>query len=112
MVKRVVIYSLQEGAGPDAFWRYHTEVHSDDFKKVVGSKLKKYVMNRVTAHVGGELKFFALIETWWESEEAMNEAYKEAKIAKTRGGKTVFDDFMSQVNLLFAGSVEEMEIEL
>ena len=56
MVKRFVVYSLPDGTDPDEFWKYHTEEHSEDFKKNVGTKLRKYVMNRVTAQVGQNCK--------------------------------------------------------
>jgi len=112
MVKRIVIYSLPEGTDPNEFWHYHTKIHSEDFKKAVGSKLKGYVMNRITNQVGGELKPFAVIETYWESEEEMKKAYDNAKAATLPNGKTVFEDFMSRIHLLFAGSVEVKEIQL
>ena len=112
MVKRFVVYSLPEGTDPDEFWRYHTEAHSEDFKRIVGTKLKKYVMNRVTAQVGGDIVPFAIIETVWESEEAMKQAYTEAQNVRLPNGKTIFEDFMSRINLHFADSVEEKEIAL
>ena len=112
MLKRLVIYSLPEETDPDEFWKYHTEIHSEDFKKIAGSKLKRYVMNRITEQVGGNHKIFAVIETYWESKEAMNKAYEEAKVAKLPNGMTVFEDFMSRINLHFAGSVEVTEINL
>ena len=112
MVKRFVVYSLPEGTDPDEFWKYHTEGHSEDFKKIVGSRLKRYTMNRVVSQVGGDSSPFAIIETVWESEAAMLEAYAEAQKVKLANGMTIFEDFMSRINLHFAGSVEEREIEL
>ena len=112
MVKRFVVYSLPDGTDPDEFWRYHTEEHSEHFKKIVGTKLRKYVMNRVTAQVGGDIVPFAFIETVWESEEAMEPVYAEAQKVRLPNGKTIFEDFMSRINLHFAGSVEEKEIEI
>jgi len=110
MYKRIIFYSLPEGTDPDKFWKYHTEVHAVDVKKVAGSRLKKYVINRVTNVESGELKFFGLIELWWESEEAMNDAYKDMKFLKTSEGKILRDDFYTQVITNLTASVEELEI--
>ena len=62
--------------------------------------------------MGGDIVPYAIIETVWESEEAMEQAYAEAQRVQLANRKTIFEDFMSHINLHFAGSVEEKEIEL
>ncbi len=112
MIKRVTVYSLREGTDPDELWKYHTEVHASDYKKVCGSRLKKYVINRVTKVSSGKAEFWGLAETWWESEEEMNAATEEHKNIKLANGKTMFEDFTSRVNLHFIAWVEEKEIKI
>lgn len=112
MIKRVAIYYLPDGTDPDVFWKYHIEVHTSDFIKAAGPALRKYVINRVTEVVTGKPKFWALVETWWESKEAMNEAFERASTFKTPDGKTIQDDFGSRVTDKFSALVEEKEITL
>lgn len=110
MVKRIVVYSLPEDTDPEEFWKYHTKEHGPEYVKLVGSRLKKYVINRVKEVKKGEQKFFALIEFWYENEEAMEEALRISENVKTRGGKTIRDDFWSRVTDGFAAMVEETQI--
>ena len=112
MVKRVSVYSLPKGTNPDEFWKYHTEVHASDIKKAAGPRLKKYAINRVARVVSGEPKFWGMVETWWESEEAIREATKDINALKAPGGKTIWDDFWSRVVDGFSAEVEEKEITL
>ena len=114
MIKRIFIYSLPEGTNHDEFWKYHTEVHASDTKNAAGPRIKKYVINRVTKVLLGEPKFWVLIETWWENEDAMNEFVKNAETIKIPGGggKTSFSDFFPRITEPFIALVEEKEIEL
>ena len=97
VIKSVGLYSLPAGTDPDKFWKYHTEVHAADVKRVVGSGLKGYIINRVIRVAKGEPKYWGLIEMWWESEQARVETGKGLKALKTPEGKTLADDFETQV---------------
>lgn len=110
MIKRVSIYSLPEGTDPNEFWKYHTEVHASDIKRAGGPRLKKYVINRVTKVVSGKPKFWGMVETWWESEKAYEEATKDINALRTPEGKTIWDDFWSRTTEGFSSVVEEKEI--
>lgn len=112
MIKVIAMYSLPEGTDPDEFWKYHTEVHASDIKKAYGPRLKKYVINRVIKVLKGEPKLFAIMENWFENEEALAEADKDAKTLRTAGGKTIVDDFASRVTQSYRAIVEEKEIKL
>ena len=117
MIKRISIYSLPEGADPDEFWDYHKNVHSVDALEVFGSALKKYTINRViSAHpvsdrMESETKFFDIVETWWENEEEMKQAYEKAKTFKVASGKFFLDEWMSQIEVGIAFSVEEVIVK-
>ena len=102
MIKMINVYSLPDGTGPEEFWKYHTEVHALDVKKAAGSLLKKYTINRVVEVIRGEPKFWGLIETWWESEEARQEYNKRSYPNK--------GEFSSRVTGSFVALVEEKEI--
>ncbi len=106
MIKRVSFYSLPEGVDPDEFWKYHTEVHSSEYKKAVAPRLKKYVINRVTEVVRGEPKFWGFVEQWWENEEDRNAAINTPEV------KRINEDFRSRVTGGFLVGVEEKEITL
>ena len=112
MLKIIATYSLPEEASSDEFWRYQAEVHAADFKKAAGPGLKRYVVNRVTKVLSGEPKLWGLVETWWESEEAMNEAFRNVEVLRTSEGKTIADDFWSRVVGGFVAQVDENEIAL
>ena len=112
MIKVVAMYSLPDGTDPDEMWKYHTEVHASDIKRVYGPRLKKYVINRVSKVLAGEPRFFALMETWFESEEALAEADENYKTLRTYEGKTIAEDFNSRVTQRFRAVVEEKEITL
>ena len=99
MIKRMVSFSLPEGTDPDEFWRYWQEVHVPGIMQLPG--LKKYVINRVSKVGGGEAKFWGVAETYWESEEAMVQAFKSPH------GKSCQDDIMSRITDFFSSIVEE-----
>lgn len=110
MIKRVTVYSLLEGTDPDEFWKYHQEVHAPDFVKLAGPGLKRYVIHRVTKVIRGEPKFFGFVETWWESEKAMEWSAENVKAHKTAEGKTILEDFFSRITDGFMVQVEERVI--
>ena len=112
MIKRISVYSLPEGTDPEAFWKYHTEVHALDVKNAAGSLLKKYVINRVIKVTHGEPKFWGVIELWFENEEAFKEFNKRTLKTKVANGKAMIDDFTSRVTGRFGALVEEKEIPL
>jgi len=99
VVKRMVSFSLPEGTDPDELWKYWHEVHVPGIMQLPG--LKKYVINRVSSVVAGEARFWGVAETWWESEEAMHQAFTRPD------GKSCQDDFMSRVTGVFVAIVEE-----
>jgi uncharacterized protein (TIGR02118 family) len=110
MVKRVSVYTLPKGVDPDAFWKYHTEVHAVDITQAAGQRLKKYVLNRVIKVEKGEPKFFGLIELWFENEEVLIDTFADLRTQKAASGKSIVDDFQSRVIEYFAATVEEKEI--
>lgn len=112
MIKRIGLYSLPEGTDPEDFWKFHTEIHSSDVRKAFGSKVKKYVINRVVEVVRGESKFWGMVELWFEDQESMDEAHAMLKKMRTSDGKTLWDDFESRVTSRFSAIVEEKEILL
>ena len=108
MIKRVTVCWLPQGTDPDKFWKYHKEVHAVDVIRVAGPRLKKYVINRVVKPIYGTPTFFDLIETWWDNEEDMHQAFDvDIRNAKLPNGKTISEDFWSQVAGGFAVVVEE-----
>ncbi|MFC1993069.1 EthD family reductase [Chloroflexota bacterium] len=112
MIKRVGIYALPEGTDPDKFWEYHKKVHTVDAMRVGGPRLKRYVISRVTKVIKGEQKYFGMAETWWDSEEEMNQAFEvDASIDKASSGKSVRDDFHSQVTNHFLAVMEEYVVK-
>ena len=112
MYKTITVYSLPEGTDPEEFWKYHTEVHALDVKKVAGPLLKEYVINHVIEVIRGEPKFWGLIEMWWESKQAREEYFERAEYVKAASGKTPLEDFVSRVISGFSVHVEEKEIPL
>jgi len=111
MVKRVGIYSLPQGTDGDQFWEYHTKVHAADVMRAGGPALKKYVLSRVTKVISGTPQFFALIETWWESEKAAEKGFESFKTTKLSNGKTIAEDFWSRVTNGFSAQTEEVIIK-
>ena len=112
MIKRVAVCSLREGIDPDEFWRYHKEVHAVDAARVAGPRLKKYVINRVTTVIRGEPAFFDLIESWWETEEDMHQAFDvETNTTKLPNGKTIQEDFWWRTVGGFTALVEEYVVK-
>ncbi len=112
MIKRVVGYSLLPGTDPEEFWQYHTEVHSADFKRAAGTGQHKYVINRVKKVRRGEPNFFGLVQHWFVSEEAMEEALRNSRNTRLPSGKTMSEDFRSRVTGGFIVIMEEKEIAL
>ena len=104
------MYSLPEGADPEETWKYHTQVHAPDIKKLSGDKLKKYVVNRVDNVIVGGQQIFAIMENWYENKEDIAEIDKRYKITKAASGKTLQEDFNSHTTNRFRAIVEEKEI--
>jgi len=98
MIKRAAVYWLPDDVNEDDFWKYHTETHAPDVINIAGDALKKYTISRIVKTVHGDKPpFFAIIEMWWESEEAMTKAMELVKNTKLPSGKTIWDDFWDQV---------------
>jgi hypothetical protein len=108
MIKKVAVYSLADGTDADQFWEYHTKIHAADVISVAGPALKRYVINRVRRVVRGTPQFFAFIETWWESEEGMNQYLRDINTTKLPNGKTIVEDFWSRGIQGFEAAVEEL----
>lgn len=104
MIKMMSVFSLPEKTNGDMFWKYWREVHVRDIEKLPG--LRKYIINRVASKLAGEEKFWGLVETWWDTEEAMRRAFA------TPEGKYAADDFWPRVTGRFSVLVEEEEITL
>jgi len=104
MIKRVSVVTLPEGTDPDAFWTYWLEVHAAAVKKLPG--LKKYVISRAIGQPMGEITFWGMVETWWDSQEDFQRAFS------TPEGKEAAEDFWPR--LAGRGSVfmEEHEVQL
>lgn len=117
MIKRVGIFALPEGADGEKFWEYHKQEHAAHVANLAGPALKKYVINRVkevkfqTDNAFGKQRYFGLTELWWESEEAMNKVYDAMRTTKLPNGKTVIEDFWSQVPEGFGAIVEEFTVK-
>jgi uncharacterized protein (TIGR02118 family) len=112
LIKTVGIFSLPPGTDPDAFWKYHTEVHAADVKKAAGPGLKKYTISRVTQVKGGDLRFFGMVEMWWENKEEMDGYWARQAKVKNAAGLTPLEDFRPRVIGSSNFIVEEKEIAL
>jgi hypothetical protein len=111
MYKTVTVISLRQGTDPDEFYKYHTGPHAQDALKVSGGKMIKYVINRVVQPLGGENKYFAFVEMWWESKEAHDDYVKNGRTFITASGKTPSEDFESRGAVFeFKVLVDEKEI--
>ena len=111
VVKRVFTTSLKEGTDEDTFWKYWTEEHAPHIVEASSPGLKKYVLSRVTKVRQGEQLFFAVMEMWFENEEAMNKDIEASKTIKLPSGLSIFDDFLSRVVGSWAGIVEEFVVK-
>jgi hypothetical protein len=111
MLKRLTVYSLPDGTDGEEFWKYHTQSHAVDCMKASGQWRKKYVINRVTKALYGKPQFFGLIETWWQSEEAMEKDMEALRTTRLPNSKTIAEDFSSQVTGAFSVLVEEFVVK-
>jgi uncharacterized protein (TIGR02118 family) len=102
MIKMISIFSLPEGTDPDGFWKYWNEIHAIDIKNLPG--LRKYIIHRVKRKLAGGDKFWGLVETWWNSEEEMRNAFA------TPEGERAAHDFWSRVTERSSVLVDENEI--
>ena len=111
MLKRMTVYSLPEGTDGEAFWKYHLQGHAVDCMKASGRCRKKYVINRVTKTLYGKPQIFAVIETWWENKEAMEKDIEALGTTRLPNGKTIEEDFSSQVTGAYSVLVEEFIVK-
>jgi hypothetical protein len=95
----------------DLFWDYHVRGHAVDVMKASGQWRTKYVINRVTETLYGEPRFFGVIETWWESKDAMEKDMEALRTNRLPNGKTIEEDFSSQVAGAFSVLVEEFVVK-
>ena len=109
MIKRISVYSLPEGSDPEEFWKYHKEVHAPDIKNGAGSRLKKYVIHRITKVIDGKANFYGFVETWWDNEGDVEKGFGGGFL-KTPSGKNPHEDFLSRVTDFFHAEVEEKVI--
>jgi len=56
-------------------------------------------------------KFFDIVETWWENEEEMEQAYEKAKQYTVSSGQYFLEEWMSQIDWGVAFSVEEIIVK-
>lgn len=80
MIKRVGIFSLARGKDPEEVWKFYAEVHAPDVASRTPG-LRKYVINRAVKPwierrglMGGEPRWWGILEQWYDSEEAFNQA--------------------------------------
>lgn len=111
MLKRLTVYSLPEGTDGEAFWRYHVHGHAADCMRASGQWREKYVINRVTKTLYGNPQFFGVIETWWKNKDAMEKDMEALKTTRLPNGKTIEEDFSSQVTGAFSVLVEEFVVK-
>lgn len=104
MVKRVSIFSLPEETSGDEFWKYWRDVHAPAVKELAGSKIKKYVINRVITEHEKEIKFWGLIETWWDSPEDYHSLFVSPE------GKEFYKEFWDRIEMGGSVFMEELEI--
>ena len=108
MIKRVSVFWLPDGTDPDKFWKHHKEVHTVNFMRIAGPRLKKYSINRVVKVLSGTATFFDLVETWWENDDDMNQVFNfDMLTMKLPNGQTVAEDFWSRVAGGFTVIVDE-----
>ena len=104
MIKRVFVFSLPEGTNPDEFWKFWTDVHAAQYKKVPG--LRKYTINRVSQVAKGDAKFWGLAETWWDSIDAHDNSLNSPEM------KPIYEDkFAEKILGGFGAWVEEKEVK-
>lgn len=108
MIKRLAACWLPTGADGDEFWRYHTQQHGPEVVQLMGPALKHYSLSRVLKGVRGEKpNIFDFMETWWESEDAMNKAYANSANILLPNGKTLETDFGPRVAGMWTVLTEE-----
>jgi len=111
VIKRVAIYSLPAGTDSSEFWNYLMNIHNPAFLKACGARLKRMVNHRVTKILVGQPKFWGMTETWWESEETMEEAFRGVESFKYADGTLMRGDFISRIKgEPFISIVEENEV--
>ena len=82
MIKRIGFFSLPEETDGEKYWNYHLKEHAPDVIKAAGPGLIKYTINRIIKDISGESKISGIVETWWESEEAMIEAIRSPEFKR------------------------------
>ncbi|MBI2958054.1 MAG: hypothetical protein HYY32_04340 [Chloroflexi bacterium] len=113
MYKSISTYLIPKNVDPQEFWEYHTGPHARDVVGGAGPELKRYVVNRVTDVIRGEMQFWGLIEKWWESKESRDEYLRRAKFIKgSTTGMSPPEEFRSRAYGGFGAWVEEREIPL
>ena len=73
MVKKMGMFQLAEGKDSDEVWKYWIETHAAQVKSLPG--IRKYVLNRVSKVVKGEVKFWGIVELWFDTEEDYDKAF-------------------------------------
>ena len=112
MYKTITVLSIKEGTDPDAFIKYHTQSHALDARKIGGSGLRRYVVNRILEVMGGQTKkYFALVEMWWENKGAHDAYAQKGRTFKTASGMNPSEDFEAHGGIFeFKLHVEEYDI--
>lgn len=105
MIKWVGSFSLQPGLDPEANYKFWIETHVPATKKLLGSRLKKYLINRVIENVKGEPAVFGSAELWFDDIETARQAVHEMV-------NTPPTDFITRMTNLRIVIVEEKEIKL
>lgn len=105
MIKLIGSYSLLPGVDPDEHYKFWTEAHVPAIKKLLGSRLKKYVIGRVFETLIGEPTIYGFAELWFDDIETARQAQQEMI-------KTPPTDFVKRITNLRTVIVEEKEIKL
>jgi hypothetical protein len=107
MIKRLGVYSLPEDADGDQFWNYHTKIHAEQAQQAFGDYLRRYVINRVRRVISGRGQWFGLVETWWDSQDDIDQGFDSLNTTILPNGLSVSDDFSSRVARYTSYDVEE-----
>jgi hypothetical protein len=107
MIKRLGVYSLPEDVAGDEFWNYHTRIHAEQAQQAFGDYLKRYVINRVQQVISGRGQWFGLVETWWDNQDDIDQAFNSLNTTILPNGLTVSDDFNFRLARYTSYDVEE-----
>lgn len=104
--KTMTAFKIPEGVKGDEFWKYLTEVHAAEVRKITEDLVKKFSFHRPIKVAAGSPTFYAISEIWWASKEARDKFNKLAQKQKTASGKTLAQDFESRTSQVWSVEIE------